>query len=381
MIDVAKGVLKRLDSADEHIKHALRLLQTTAVEPALRPAGEKSKSLQDFVDEQAVEELTAAFRECIDRTTEAQSDFAGSNHGLDDEIKKIQELLSSVSLLDPNFDYPDTVSLFRALESHATETADLLQSLVRHYDLCVTALKHTEGGGEAAQEAQVDLPPALDSASPEMQLEPMSEKEREEMLHVLNKDAEEVTDVVEEIRERVTQMESQYEQIKNQERVLHENELSMLEAVSLLDVNSASLPRYVKASAIFLSRWNEIQQRIDEKLETMDSLCDFYTGFLHAYDGLLIEIGRRKSVKARIDKIIQDSLINIDSLLDDDAEERQAFRSEHGEYLPSDIWSGLGQMPPRYELRQVKNQEDEMPNLPSGIIKKAIDRTKRRGLQ
>lgn len=373
--------MKNLDSADEQIKHALLLLQTTAVEPALRPAGEKSKTLQDFVDEQAVEELTAAFRECIDRTTEAQSDFADLNGGLDSQINKIQELLSSVSFLDPNFDYPDTVSLFRSLESHATETADLLQSLVRHYDLCVTALKHTEGGGEAAQEAQVDLPPALHGTSPEIQLEPISEKEREEMLQVLNKDAEEVTDVVEEIRERVAQMESQYEQIKNQERVLQENELSILSAISLLDANSASLPRYVRGSGIFLSRWNEIQQRIDEKLEMMESLRDFYTGFLNAYDGLLIEIGRRKSVKARIDRVIQDSLINIDSLLDEDAEERQAFRSEHGEYLPSDIWSGLGQTPSRYELRQMKDQEDEMPDLPSGIIKKAIDRTKRRGLQ
>lgn len=376
-----KEILRDLDVADARVKEAIQSLKNTKIEPNLRPIKEEAKTLHDFVDEKGVDDLTAVFRECIDHTNEAQNNFAESALACDREIQEIQDKLALGHEIDLGYENTESVGLFHSLESHATEVADLLQSLVRHYDLCFTALKHTEGADEATIQIHEDLPPGVSinhGSEPRATPHPTSDEEKAEMLRVLDQDAEEVQDVVDEIRDRVSEMEAPLDRIVRQEVAQRSENDKIMEVISLLGTGDHAKKRYLVATALFIGRWKEIKQRIEERLAEMNNLRDFFVGFLQAYDGLLVEVVRRRSVQGRIDRIIKESMSKVDTLLDEDTEEREAFRSEHGEYLPSDIWLGLAQSPVRPEVRKGDEKGREIPNIPAEVFQRARNRIRKR---
>ena len=182
----------------------------------------KQKTLYDFVDEANHEDLLASLRALIDTFNDSRADLDANIARFDDSIAHISSALSGKgenendtddsnppSKITPYDEPPLSIpALFHDMESHAAEMATLLQSLISHYDLCVSALKHTEGGGEAAREAvQAADELAKNAQGVEESLyaaatvpDFMDAAERAEMLRVLENDAAEVEDVVGELR-------------------------------------------------------------------------------------------------------------------------------------------------------------------------------------
>ena len=60
----------------------------------------------------------------------------------------------------------------------------------------------------------------------------------------------------------------------------------------------------------------------------------------------------------------------------DDLLEREAFKADQGEYLPSDIWPGLMEPPPRYDITSADSDLAKIPDLPDEVVEKAIQRLK-----
>ena len=234
----------------------------------------------------------------------------------------------------------------KRLESHATEMADLLHGLVRHYDLCVTALRHSDDGGEAAfreaarleaaQRASADAGADADananaSASSTVRNEltdfayhtadshpvaPLSSAaEREEMLAVLAKDAAEVDNIVATINERAAEMEADFAALEKKLALFRrEDEAFRAVAQKLQRLGSGQVPAFVRAGGDFLAGWQEEKARIGEKLAELEALREFYEGFLTAYDGLLVEVGRRRGVQVRMQKILSEAVEKVDRL-------------------------------------------------------------------
>jgi autophagy-related protein 17 len=213
---------------------------------------------------------------------------------------------------------------FYALENHATEAATHLEGLVKHYDLCVTALKHTEGGGEAISQASdnehdqqasalaglgVDLG-KLEAAPPQ----PLSEEERTDMLAVLVKDAAEVEDVVSEIKEHLSEMEDQLAQVESFVQTLRDTSTRLRQARLLLKQAKLNVPGYISACSDFQTAWEEEKAVLSEKMEGLEGLRDFYSGFSEAYDDLIIEVQRRKLVRHNMEKVITRAMADLDKL-------------------------------------------------------------------
>ena len=309
-------MLRNLDAADLRVKQRIELLKVTTVEATFRPTNEdEQRCLFDFLDEKGVNELITTLHNSIDHMNQAQAEFAKSSDAFDNELKSIEDVLQLSAPMTYGHDSSSTASIFRSLESHATEMADLLQSLVRHYDLCITALRHTEGGGEAAEQAHVDLAEGLAFDNPDQNIPaPITEEERSEMMQVLQNDAFEVEEAVQEIANYAVEMELQMEQIDNcVERSSKEN-VSLRGSIAMLDHLSDQLPCYIAASSKFASNWSREKQRMEEMMGELDGLRDFYDAFLRAYDDLVIEIVRRKTVKAKMEKIVKDAMTKIDEL-------------------------------------------------------------------
>lgn len=375
------AVIQTLDAAEERLRQTLELLKGTMVEATLRPLEEERKSLMDFVDETGVANLMGTINGSIDAAQGAHAEFQDTNAVFDKDIQSVKALLAKKRL--PNIadsTGENTVSpihdILRDMEDHAKDMADGLESLVKHFDLCVTAIKHTEGGGDVARRLADDMPEGMDLGQDATgpPADPISEDERLEMMQVLQKDASQVEEVVTEIRDHITEMEAQHEVvIAHVKRLAEEHDNTML-AFKHLETLGSRLPGYITQSHLFVMRWDDEKARMEERMEELEGLRFFYEGFLGAYDNLLIEIGRRKVLELKMERVAQDAMTRIQKLFEEDEEEREIFRKEQGEFLPRDIWPGLTAEPLRYNVLPVSGNYEEVPNISKSVIQQAIRR-------
>lgn len=436
--------LRNLDAADARLKSTLELLRQTIVHDSFRPGDTEPKSLHDFVDERGIEELHASLRASIDRTNTARADLNTSNHDFDGELAATRKSLrhfhiatklasSRLSITSSSSSTSDSGLLtlssmpgqIQSLEAHAQEMAVLLEALVRHFDLCVTAVKHTDGGGAVARSITGDIPTGADGSNDGMPnigaeinahlnapLDPMTDAEYQEMVAVLIKDAPEAEDVVNEIQDRITEMEAIFEQVQTQREVLLSISNATIDVHShLSSLASNGLPRYISQAHNFTRVWHEENDRINSGLTELSDLHALYDGFLNAYDNLMLEVARRRHVRQRVEKLLRETRHRLDLLYEEDAAARDAFRVDQGDYLPSDIWPGVGLAPmqvqflrlaggqldgdriaenltgdsgnesteaAKAEAAQIQTQGEQIPDLPKDLIEQAYARVKTR---
>lgn len=400
--------LKSLDAADARLRSTLELLRETIVHESFRPKDEEPKSLHDFVDERGVEELHAAMKSSIDRINAARAELDTSNRDFDDELNAIKKALrqyrsaaklassrasasssSSASVSDSDLlPLSSMPGMLQSLETHAQEMASLLESLVRHFDLCVTAVKHTEGGGAAALSITGDMPAEVHTSGDGMPnigeeinanlnapLDPMTDSEYHEMVNVLTKDAMEAEDVVMEIQDRISEMESIYEQIcVHRDALLAISNATLGVHRHLATLASMGLPRFISQAHNFTLVWNEENDRINSGLNELSDLHSLYDGFLNAYDSLILEVARRAHVRARVEKVLRDTKHKLNQLYEEDVTAREAFRVEQGDFLPSDIWPGIGRAPMQIQFLRLSGgqlesarEEEQLPDQPTEV--------------
>lgn len=375
-------VVRSLDEADQRLRSTLHSLRETFVEAGLRPEGEERRNLLDFVDESGVETLLVQLKESVAAAGKGHNDFAETNRQFRSDVRGVKVLFQGTKRRvsasdDGGFAAASPIpEILETMEDHAKEMADNLESLVKHFDLCVSAIKHTEGGGDAAQRIAGDLPEGVDIVEDKVKgpLEAITEQERNEMMEVINKDADQVDEVVTEIRSHIAEMESQHELLMDYMDTCTSHDKDTVAAVNLLEEIGQRLPPFIAQSQIYLMRWDDEKARIDERMEELEGLREFYDGFLAAYDNLLIEIGRRKALEMKVEKVVQDALHKIEKLYENDAEARDDFRQEQGDFLPIDIWPGMTQGPLRYELSPVEIDNFRVPEVSKSVIQQALNR-------
>lgn len=276
-------------------------------------------------------------------------------------------------------------ALFYQLESKATEAAGHLEGLVKHYDLCVTALKHTEGGGDAITQASigedqqtsalVGLGVDLDKleAAP---AKAISDEERRELFSVLVKDADEVDEVVADIKDSVAEMEDSMSQISAHIDTLRETSGGLREATIYLKDMTSKLPIYISACAEFQRSWDDERELLVQKLDELESLREFYAGFSDAYDELILEVHRRRQVRRDMEKVIRNAMQQLEGIYDDDAVKRDSFRENQAEFIPSDLWPGLVNAPSRFRI--VRDEDDDGEDMVPSIAKEVVERSLKR---
>ncbi|KAL6716870.1 Autophagy-related protein 17 [Lecanora helva] len=369
------AAVRGLDKADQRLRGTLDKLRDTLVEVGLRPEGDERKNLVDFVDESGVDGLIETIKTVIDGASESINQFEGANRGFAGELKGVEELLDEQKetvVGRPNETIPDVL---HEMEGFAKSMARELEGLVTHYDMCVTAVKHTEGGGDAATKIANKLPEGVDIgqdvAGPP---EPMDDEERKELISVIENDAGDVDGAVTDIRSHLVEMESLHERVNAYTDQLSENHKSAITAFKLLEATGQKLPNYVTLAEMFIIRWDGDKAKIEERLEELEGLTQFFEGFLKAYDNLLIEIGRRKTVEQKIDQEVQAAKDHLERLYDDEVEEREVFRKEQGDFLPVDIWPGLMAGPLRFDITPTGEETRRIPDISKSAIHRAIKR-------
>lgn len=286
-------------------------------------------------------------------------------------------------------------SLYHHLEGHAKEAAQAFQGLVQHYDLCVTALRHTEGGSAAATQAAGDAPSQSgdEFAAP---MEPISEDERQEMLAVLQKDAHEVDEVVSEIRERGLEMAVLLTQIENHINHLRDEASALSSILQMITQITAKVRSHILTSRAFHGSWlDDTRPTLLNGIEEWENQREFYERFDLAYAELLVEVSSRRRRHEKAKRKAEEAQKELDRLFTDDERAREQFALAQGDFLPLDIWPGLRDAPRQYEVRAIatevpddENSQDgegakgqivqSIPQLGRNVVERALTRVKRR---
>ena len=325
------------------------------------------KSLFDFVDESKHVEVQTSIRVCIDAFNDARKDVSSALTSFDTHLRVLRDTVAEPGARVPNpadkttiYDQPPTTMsrIFPKMEEHATEMATLLQSLVSHYDLCVTALKHTEGGGAAAKQAAMvsELPDKTaegdESLYQQTGARPIDAAERAEMLRVLDNDARDhVDDVVDEIRYRATEVTTLASQLQAETQQARERNQTLTAMLTLLhEVHSIHLTSHLHALTTFQSAWTRIRTQIHTLAHDLDGYTNFYADFHVSYGQLLEEVRRRRAAETHVRGLARNAHREIRRAVEADEGARRGFVRDVGRFLPTDLWPGLRRGPRRWEL-------------------------------
>ncbi|KAK5170329.1 Autophagy- protein 17 [Saxophila tyrrhenica] len=336
-------------------------------------AHSKQKTLLDFIDPTPHETLQTSVRADIDAFHVSNTDFSSSLSTFHSTLQTLNTTLHDHCSPTPpekrtlyDTDPPPTArALFTGIEDHATAMAQLLQGLVQHYDLCVSALKHTEGGGEAAREAaNTEQGGGEGGVDESLYLRkhpiPISPHDRNEMLSVLEHDAAELPDVLSELRDRNGEQDVLYERLLETAKISRNHAAGLREAVHMLhSIREIQLPAHLHALHTHRSCWARLHASMDEKQSSLLELGASNEAFIVAYAELLKEVERRESVRGQMEAVARKARRELRRLEEGDRRAREEFVEAFGGSLPNGLWDGEGGGEVR-EVREVRGGRVEV---------------------
>ncbi|KAK0667921.1 autophagy-related protein 17 [Cercophora samala] len=357
-------LIRSLDGVNGRLEKTIQVLRDTVVERAFRPPGEEPRSLIDFVDESQVDMLRESLKASIAELKAAQTSFDGDLLRFEDDLRSLNKLLpsaSSNSSPSSSNSHSQMPHLLGQLSDLSHSMAQHLSSLTRHFDMCVTAVRSTEGGAALARRRAAETtedngdPVSISGVITEQEsrmaeLEPMDPRERAEIIQVVLEDSPQVEEVVLDIQKVLQHMEEVFGALKDQADTIRAEHVSTVNAFTLLEDIGTKLPNYLGAEDEFVQRWEGEKETIFEKMDEMERLKEFYEGYLTSYDRLREEADRRRAVEDKILNTWRKAREIVEDLLKADQAKRELFRQEDGEFLPTDLWPGMNDPPKRWEV-------------------------------
>ncbi|QPH02541.1 autophagy- protein 17 [Epichloe festucae Fl1] len=379
-----KKLVKAMDEVDADLTGTMHMLRDTQVQSILQPNDRESMNLLDFVDETSVHGMREAMKHSIQDLQSIQQSFDGDLLRFETDIRNFRKTLAALPSSGADEETPlATVSLLLSMDDHSTFMASLLASLTNHFDMCVTAIRTTEGAAALARRKVAEATQSQGSdgvsisgviaeqESHMSELEPKTAEDRAEMLKVVVQDAEEVDDVVQEIQERLTAMEQESAVIQGFLDHATAAYTGMLESFTLLGEIGDRLGDYIAAEEDFRQRWELEKEGVLGKLGEMKEMREFYEGYASAYGSLVLEVERRRAVDERVHSIWRKAQESVDKMLDADRASREAFRQDVGEYLPTDLWAGMQGPARKWTVVQINDDESGAASM--------VDRTSAQG--
>lgn len=203
----------------------------------------------------------------------------------------------------------DMASEVEGIAPLARDLADDLDSLGRHFDLC-------------------------------MQLPTLDVKDRRDALSVIESDRPQVREAVKRVREGHARILELKKSADERHRLLLEMFASVRDAWEAVDIfTSHSLrervaaiqARHHEASATFSSA--------NDLIAELEGLVEYYRLYSKAYHALVVELARRRQSQQHLRKIVEEANAALAMAHQKEASTRQDFIDAYGDYLPPDLWT------------------------------------------
>lgn len=288
------------------------------------------KTLRDFIDERAIEEVLETIE--IDRAT------------LDDVISTTAEYSQTLIMMNAtvksSLPQPNPLLPVEKILSSQTdvsmEMARHLDSLTAHYDQMAVALKDSEAG----------------------------EIFSEEDLQAMNRDANELQFILMELEDSLKVIEDSHDRLtkaandSQQHITAHKAILNDLEELG--DVMSQMLDRQQIAENQFSGSLHVLHER----LITLEELQTQFAEYQLSYNKLVVEMGRRLQYREAAETIVRGMIEQLAAMTEEEREMRAAFNVEQGSNLPADLCLCAENMPTRWNV--VPIEENAFESISSG---------------
>jgi autophagy-related protein 17 len=206
---------------------------------------------------------------------------------------------------------------------HAHHLALLLTSLAQHYDQTSSALKDHESHGH---------------------IQPIDP----ETLEILERDASEVSEVLEEMEDHFREIEHSSDTIRTHTAWVYETYVTIGNFFHQLEAyGKERLPSHLASVRDFEARASVHRRHIQTLKQEMFNLVQYYTNFSTAYAALLVEVKRRTDAHVHTSLLVSEISTKLQSLYDQEVRARQGFMDLHAAFLPQDLWTGITDPPTR----------------------------------
>ncbi|CAG8495921.1 4140_t:CDS:10 [Ambispora gerdemannii] len=296
-------------------------------------------TLFDYVDEQSIHELKIRTQEEVNAIQQFHNDSTNLLKNIDIQLEHFNTMFNnnSISLEESGIEFSD---LKCQIQERATSTmAETLMSLARHYDQVSGALK--------ASQSHVEANSILD-------------------ISVLIKDTGEIPNIVEELNEALTIIESTSEEVRVRNHIYN---ASLEEATKLfheLENFSSRMEDIVGEIKAIEADFEKGKSMVERLIEELWNLIGWYEEFLKSYDYMILEIDRRHEVREIHEKLAEEYLAKLENLYIEEAQNRDLFFQKHGRYLPMDLCPPLTEPPIRFEI--IQHEGIRLPVLSSAAV-------------
>lgn len=254
-------------------------------------------------------------------------------------------------------------------QSH--DMATNLTKLTRHFDICVEAVRITEGGAalarrKAAEDSGETNPVSISGVMPPQEGDPDEPETwtRAEVVTTVVRDAVHVDNVVDDLNTALQEVDLCFNFLKDQSDQVKAAYVAVTQAFRILEDIGSRLESYIESASAFVERWNDEKEAIFVTLGEMERLRDHWEGYASGYDSLILEVERRRAVEEKIQNIWRKAKDQVDRLVESDWKDRETFTTEVGGFIPSDLWVGMSGPLQKWEV--VRAQTDEEPVSASG---------------
>ncbi|KAJ4420309.1 hypothetical protein N0V82_004408 [Gnomoniopsis sp. IMI 355080] len=363
--DASKKEFKQLtptmDAVHDKLQKTMDMLREIPVDPLFRPEGEAPKYLFDFVSEDQVHIMLADLKEGIDQLQANQTSFSTDLFHFDDNMRNLNNALSLSSQKSPT-DYnspPSILELFLSMTDQSHYMATNLTKLTRHFDICVEAVRITEGGAALARQKDVgeETNPVSISGVLRAQEDDVSTWTRAEVVTTVIRDAPHVDGVVEDLSTVLQEVEVNFNSLQDQSDQVKAAYAAVIQAFCILEDIGSRLESYIEAASAFVERWNNEKESIFATLGDMERLRDHWEGYASGYDSLILEVERRRAVEEKIHNIWRKAKEQVDRLVESDWKDRETFTTEVGGFIPGDLWVGMSGPLQKWEVVRAQTEE------------------------
>ncbi|KAF5392168.1 hypothetical protein D9757_001415 [Collybiopsis confluens] len=299
------------------------------------------KTLRDFVDDQAIEDI---FESMEDQRTSIQDSMYRTLEYPEKLAAAIDAIRCYLPEMTPT---PPIESLINTQDLAKVGMAGHLESLTAHYDQMANALRESEAGDVFNED---DLQGASLDAD-------------------MNRDTEELPSILAELEENLTSVTATHEQL-SQIRDLNQQNFKRLSIIlDELDELGEIMMEMLQTQETVESECEDRFTGMQRHLLTVEDLQQRYISYQTAFLKLVLEISRRRLYKEAAENIVRGMMEQLTAMTEEERQLREHFNIEHGAHLPEDICLCISNVPTKWEISPWNGGAlENLPDIPADIV-------------
>ncbi|KAF7316900.1 Rab guanyl-nucleotide exchange factor [Mycena chlorophos] len=309
-----------------------------------RPQRQTWKTLRDFVDDQAIEEVLERIENGRNHV-EARPVFSDKTDDYPETLKNttnsIRETLPHIPSL------PSIDTLLLAQDDTITMMARHLESLAAHYEQMADALHETEAG----------------------------EAFGEEDLQAMNRDTAELPAIIGELEEGLASIAATHGALTGSRDTSKKSLAHLQTVLDDLDELGEIMGEMLQTQDVVQNDCEDQLGQLQQHVDTLEHLHAHYVQYQTAFNKLLLEIARRRQYREAAENIVRGMMSQLAAMTEEESRVRDRFNAEHGTHLPEDLCLCIGNAPTKWEVLPWNGEEPEaLPEIEPDLISQARER-------